>query len=493
MDTLTNLYEDIARRTAGDIYIGVVGPARTGKSTFIQRFMEALVLPNIPEGARRDRARDELPQSGSGRTVMTAEPKFVPEEAAQVELEGGGVCSLRLVDCVGYLVPGAAGQTEDDLPRMVRTPWFPQEIPMAEAAEIGTRKVIAEHATIGVVVTTDGSVTDLPRESYIEAEERVVGELKALGKPFLLLLNSARPRSPETQALRGELAEKYDVTCLAVSCPELDRRELTDILASVLYEFPVEELDLFLPPWVDALGADHPIRQDIWQAVREAMGDLRRVRDVDRVVEEIGACPRLTAATVTSKRLGDGVCAARLELPRSLFYETLSGQTGFEIPDDGALFRLLADLGKQRTEYQRVAAAMEEVRATGYGVVLPGPEELALAQPEILRQGGRYGVRLQATAPSIHMIRADIQAEVAPIVGSEKQSEEMLSFLLREFEDHPEKIWQSNLFGRSFQELVGEDLSGKLRHLPEDARQKLRLTLERILNEGSGGLICIIL
>ena len=493
MDTLHTLYEDIARRTAGDIYIGVVGPARTGKSTFIQRFMETLVLPGIPEGARRDRARDELPQSGSGRTVMTAEPKFVPEEAARVELEGGGVCSLRLVDCVGYLVPGAEGQMEDDRPRMVRTPWFPQEIPMAEAAEIGTRKVIAEHATIGLVVTSDGTVTDLPRSAYVEAEERVVGELKALGKPFLVLLNSADPNRPETQALRGELAERYDVTCLAARCPDLDRQAITDILASVLYEFPVEELDLFLPPWVDALAPDHPLRTDILRWVREAMEDLHRVRDVGRTVERIGGCPRLSGAAVTAMELGTGVCAARLDLPRSAFYETLSRQTGFDIPDDGALFRVLAELGSRQGEYRRVAAALEEVRATGYGVVLPGPEELELAPPELLRQGGRYGVRLRATAPSIHLIRADIQAEVAPIVGSEKQSEDMLAFLLAQFEDHPERIWQSNLFGRSFQELVGEDLSGKLRHLPEEARGKLRLTLEKILNDGSGGLICIIL
>jgi len=493
MDTLTTLYQDIAQRTDGDIYLGVVGPARTGKSTFIQRFMETLVLPGIPQGPRRDRARDELPQSGSGRTVMTAEPKFVPEEAVAVELPQGGSCALRLVDCVGYLVPGAQGQTEDDLPRMVRTPWFPQEIPMAEAAEIGTRKVIAEHATIGVVVTTDGTVTDLPRQAYVEAEERVVGELKALGKPFLVLLNSARPGSREAQALREELAERYDVPCAAVSCPDLDRREIMDLLSSVLYEFPVEELDLFLPPWVDALEADHPIRRELFQAVREAMGGLKRVRDVSRVVEEIGACPRLSAAAVTAMDLGSGVCRARLDLPRGLFYETLSGQTGFHIPDDGALFRLLADLGRRQGEYDRVAAALEEVRATGYGVVLPGPEELELAQPELLRQGGRYGVRLRATAPSIHLVRADIQAEVAPIVGGEKQSEEMLAYLLDQFREAPEKIWEWNLFGRSFQELVGEDLSGKLRNLPEEARGKLRLTLEKILNEGSGGLICIIL
>lgn len=493
MDTLTNLYQDIAQRTAGDIYIGVVGPARTGKSTFIQRFMETMVLPGIPEGYRRERARDELPQSGSGRTVMTAEPKFVPEEAVEVALEGGGTCSLRLIDCVGYLVPGAVGQMEDDAPRMVRTPWFPEEIPMAEAAEIGTRKVIAEHSTIGVVVTTDGTITDLPRQEYEEAEARVIEELKALGKPFLLLLNSAKPESQEAQTLRGQLAEKYDVTCMAVSCLNLDQRTVTDILQSVLYEFPVEELAIFLPPWVDALAPGHPIREEVYGAVREAMGGLKRVRDVRPVVEAIGTCPRLTAATVTSMRLGAGVCTARLEMPRSLFYETLSQQTGFAIPDDGALFRLLADLGAQKAEYETVAAAMEEVRATGYGIVLPRPEELELAQPEIIRQGGRYGVRLQATAPSIHMIRADIQAEVAPIVGTEKQSEDMLGYLLREFDEEPEKIWQSNLFGRSFQELVNEDLSAKLKHMPEDARQKLQQTLEKILNEGSGGLICIIL
>ena len=493
MDTLTNLYQDIARRTAGDIYIGVVGPARTGKSTFIQRFMETMVLPEIPEGYRRDRARDELPQSGSGRTVMTAEPKFVPEEAVEVALEGGGTCSLRMIDCVGYLVPGAAGQMEDDLPRMVRTPWFPQEIPMAEAAEIGTRKVIEEHSTIGVVVTTDGTVTDLPRRSYEEAERRVVEELQELGKPFLLLLNSARPEAPETQALREELARRYDVACMAVSCLDLDQRTVTEILQSVLYEFPVEELDLFLPAWVDALELRHPIREEILDAVREAVAGLRRVRDVRPAVEEIGRCSRLSAARVSVMRLGEGRCEIRLETPRGLFYETLSRQTGFPIPDDGALFRLLTELGARKSEYEKVAAAMDEVRATGYGIVLPDTAELELAEPEILRQGGRYGVRLRASAPSIHMIRADIQAEVAPIVGSEKQSEDMLRFLLEEFESAPEKIWQSNLFGRSFQDLVNEDLSAKLKHLPEEARQKLQQTLEKILNEGSGGLICIIL
>lgn len=493
MNTLTSIYEDIAARTAGDIYLGVVGPARTGKSTFIKRFMETLVLPSIDDDYRRQRARDELPQSGSGRTVMTAEPKFVPEEAVEIAMEGGGTFSVRLVDCVGYLVPGAVGQLEDGEPRMVHTPWFPQEIPMAEAAEIGTRKVIAEHATIGIVITTDGTITDLPREAYPEAEGRVIEELKALGKPFLILLNSAHPQGEAAQKLRAKLAEQYDVTCLAVSCLDLDQQAVTEIIQAVLYEFPLEELQLFLPDWVETLPTEHPIRTALFQAIRAQAGKLVRIRDVKPAVAAMGQCELVTGASVTGMKLGSGCCQARLELPRSLFYDTLSKQTGFALHSDGELLALLERLAVVQAEHQKVAAAMEEVRATGYGIVIPEAEELELEQPEIIKQGGRYGVRLRAKAPSIHMIRADIQAEVSPIVGSEKQSEDMLGFLLEEFEGAPEKIWQSNIFGRSFHELINEDLATKLKHMPEDAREKMRLTLERILNEGSGGLICIIL
>lgn len=493
MNTLTSIYEDIAARTAGDIYLGVVGPARTGKSTFIKRFMETLVLPSIDDDYRRQRARDELPQSGSGRTVMTAEPKFVPEEAVEIAMEGGGTFSVRLVDCVGYLVPGAVGQLEDGEPRMVHTPWFPQEIPMADAAEIGTRKVIAEHATIGIVITTDGTITDLPREAYPEAEGRVIEELKALGKPFLILLNSAHPQGEAAQKLRAKLAEQYDVTCLAVSCLELDQQAVTEIIQAVLYEFPLEELQLFLPDWVETLPTEHPIRTALFQAIRAQAGKLVRIRDVKPAVAAMGQCELVTGASVTGMKLGSGCCQARLELPRSLFYDTLSQQTGFALHSDGELLALLERLAVVQAEHQKVAAAMEEVRATGYGIVIPEAEELELEQPEIIKQGGRYGVRLRAKAPSIHMIRADIQAEVSPIVGSEKQSEDMLGFLLEEFEGAPEKIWQSNIFGRSFHELINEDLATKLKHMPEDAREKMRLTLERILNEGSGGLICIIL
>jgi len=487
------LYDDIAQRTGGDIYIGVVGPVRTGKSTFIKRFMETLVIPNIENVYRRDRARDELPQSGSGRTVMTAEPKFVPEEAVRIEMEDGAAFSVRLIDCVGYLVPGAVGQTEDDAPRMVTTPWFDHDIPMTEAAEVGTRKVIAEHSTIGVVVTTDGTITDIPREDYLEAENRVISELKELGKPFLVLLNSAYPDSDRAKAIQADLMDRYGVSCIRVNCLELSEDDVTAIIREVLYEFPVKELSMFLPPWVDALPYDHPIKNGLYAAIREGAADMRRIRDVEHTLAAIGQCESVSNARVTSIDLGSGRACAALELPRSLFYETISAQSGFAIGDDGDLMSLLTSLAGVKREYDKVAEALKEVRETGYGIVAPCPEELKLEEPEIVKQGGRYGVRLKASAPSIHMIRADIETEVSPIVGSEKQSEEMVTYLLREFEGDTAKIWESNIFGKSFHELVGEDLNTKLKRMPEDARGKLRETLQRVINQGSGGLICIIL
>jgi len=487
------IYEDIALRTEGDIYIGVVGPVRTGKSTFIKRFMETLVIPNIENVYRKERSRDELPQSGSGRTVMTAEPKFVPEDAVEIAMEGGAAFSVRLIDCVGYMVPGAVGSLEDDMPRMVTTPWFDHEIPMAEAAEIGTRKVIAEHSTIGIVVTTDGTVTDIPREDYLEAEERVITELKELGKPFLVLLNCADPRSERAKAIRADLAQRYDVTCIAVNCLELDEQTITDIIKGVLYEFPVKELDLFLPSWVDALPYDHPIKNGLYAAIRESALGMHRIRDVEHAVSAIGECDNVSAARVDSIDLGTGLACAALDLPRSLFYDTISQRSGFSIHDDGDLMALLTELSCVKQEYDKVSDALRAVRETGYGIVVPSADELKLEEPEIVKQGGRYGVRLKASAPSIHMIRADIETEVSPIVGNEKQSEEMVNFLLREFEGDTGKIWQSNIFGKSFHELVSEDLHAKLLRMPEDACAKLQETLTRIINEGSGGLICIIL
>jgi len=487
------LYDDIAQRTGGDIYIGVVGPVRTGKSTFIKRFMESLVIPNIENAYRRERARDELPQSGSGRMVMTAEPKFVPEEAVNVDMANGASFSVRLIDCVGYMVPGAVGQTEDDQPRMVTTPWFEYAIPMTEAAEIGTRKVIAEHSTIGIVVTTDGSVTDISREDYLEAENRVITELKELGKPFLVLLNSADPDSDRAKAIQADIIDRYDVSCMRCNCLELGEEDVAAIIRGVLDEFPVKELDLFLPAWVDALSYDHPIKSELYATILSAAGELRRIRDVDATMEAIGQCESVSSARVVSIALGTGRATAALELPRGLFYETISAQSGFVIADDGDLMSLLTDLAGVKREYDKVAQAIAQVRETGYGIVAPGPEELTLEEPEIVKQGGRYGVRLKASAPSIHMIRADIETEVSPIVGSEKQSEEMVSYLLQEFEGDTTKIWESNIFGKSFHELVSEDLNAKLKRMPDDARDKLRETLQRVINEGSGGLICIIL
>lgn len=488
-----NIYEDIALRTEGDIYIGVVGPVRTGKSTFIKRFMETLVIPHIDNVYRKERARDELPQSGSGRTIMTAEPKFVPEEAVEIAMDGGANLSVRLIDCVGYMVPGAAGQFEDDMPRMVTTPWFDHEIPMTEAAEIGTRKVIAEHSTIGIVITTDGTITDIPREDYLEAEDRVISELQELGKPFLVLLNSSSPKSERARAIRNDIAARYDVTCMAVNCLELDQGDVADIIKAVLYEFPLKELDLSLPPWVDALPYDHPIKSGLYAAIRENSAGMRRIRDVEQAVSAIGACEGVSSARINGIQLGTGLAAADLDLPRGLFYETLSNQSGFTIQDDGDLMELLTELAGVKSEYDKVAAALQEVRETGYGIVVPTTDELHLEEPEIVRQGGRYGVRLKASAPSIHMIRADIETEVSPIVGNEKQSEEMINYLLQEFEGDTKAIWQSNIFGKSFHELVSEDLNTKLKRMPEDARSKLQETLQRIINEGSGGLICIIL
>ena len=489
----TSIYQNIATRTAGDIYIGVVGPVRTGKSTFIKRFMETQVIPNIDNVYRKERARDELPQSGSGRTIMTAEPKFVPEEAAQIQLPDGASFSVRLIDCVGYMVKGAIGQMEDDTPRMVTTPWYDHEIPMTEAAEIGTRKVIAEHSTIGIVITTDGTISDIPREDYLEAEERVIRELQELGKPFIVLLNSADPRGDRAQAIAKDISSRYEVNCMAVNCLELDEDAVAAILKAVLYEFPMQELDLFLPPWVDALPADHPIKAGLYDAIRQNTAQLRHIREVEGVIAALGESEHISEARISAIDLGTGVAAARLALPRELFYKTLSEQSGFEVGDDGDLMSLLTKLAAVKAEYDKVAGALHDVRETGYGIVVPCIDELKLEEPEIMKQGGRYGVRLKASAPSIHMIRADIETAVSPIVGNEKQSEDMVNYLLQEFEGDTSKIWQSNIFGRSFHELVNEDLQAKLKRMPEDARRKLQETLTRIINEGSGGLICIIL
>ncbi len=491
--TNTSIYQDIATRTGGDIYIGVVGPVRTGKSTFIKRFMETLVIPNIENVYSRERARDELPQSGSGRTVMTAEPKFVPEEAVQVDLDGGSSFSVRLIDCVGYMVPGAMGQTEDDMPRMVSTPWVDHEIPMTEAAEIGTGKVITDHSTIGIVVTTDGTVTEIPRQDYIEAEKRVINELKELGKPFIVLVNSEDPAGETAKKVVREIGESYGVTAMAVNCLELEQEDVAEILKNVLYEFSVREMSFYLPKWVEALEDDKGLKNEIYKAMLASAAGIHRIGDVEQAVAALRQVDNISSVTVENMDLGTGSVTASLDVPRELFYEVISRRSGFDIGDDGDLVSLLTELADVKREYDKVAPALEQVRATGYGIVMPSKEELKLEEPEIMKQSGRYGVRLRASAPSIHMIRADIQTEVSPVVGSEKQSEDLISYLLSEFEEDTGKIWESNIFGKSLHELVSEGLNTKLKHMPDDARYKLKDTLQRIINEGSGGLICIIL
>ena len=493
MNRSTSIYQDMAARTGGSIYIGVVGPVRTGKSTFIKRFMETQVLPHIDNAYRRDRAQDELPQSGSGRTIMTAEPKFVPEEAVCIRLEDDVTFSVRLIDCVGYMVPGAMGQFEDLSPRMVMTPWYDHEIPMTEAAEIGTRKVITDHSTVGIVITTDGTITDIPREDYLEAVERVIRELQEIGKPFLVLLNSADPRGSRAASIAAEIGEKFGVSCLPVNCLALEEPELRSLLQGLLYEFPLQELDVFLPPWVDALPGEHPIKSDLYQRIAAGTAGLHCIRQLAPYLASLQNTENVESAGVDAMDLGQGVAQASIRLPRGLFYTTLSQRSGLSVSDDGDLMELLTELAEVRKAYDKVAPALIAARETGYGIVLPTVEELELEDPEIVRQGGRYGIRMRASAPSIHMIRADVSTTVSPIVGNEKQSEEMVNYLLRQFEGDTGKIWESNIFGRSFNEIAGEDLQAKLKRMPPDAQAKLREALERIINEGGGGLICIIL
>ena len=489
----TRIYEDIALRTDGGIYVGVVGPVRTGKSTFIKRFMETLVIPNIENVYMKERARDELPQSGSGRTIMTAEPKFVPEDAVEVLLENGARFNVRLIDSVGYMVRGAVGNFEDGAERMVTTPWFDHEIPMSEAAEKGTQRVISEHSTIGIVVTTDGSVCEIPREDYIEAEERVISELLSIGKPFVVLLNSATPNSAEARALSGELEEKYGVSCIPANCAALGEEDITAILKSVLYEFPVGEIGLYLPAWVDALPMEHEIKRGLFVAISEAAQGMSRIRDVDFVTGRLASGDVIKSCRVQELSLGTGCVSAVIDLPQELYYETISAQSGFVIHDDGDLMALLTEMSGIKGEFERVQEALHDVRTKGYGIVLPSREELRLEEPEIVKQGGRYGVRLKASAPSIHMLMANIETEVSPALGGEKSSEEIINFLLQGFEGDVSRIWESNIFGKSLYDIAGEGLSSKIKRMPEEAQGKLQETLQRIINEGSGGLICIIL
>ena len=488
------IYKDISTRTNGDIYIGVVGPVRTGKSTFIKNFMENFVIPNIEDEYKKDRAQDELPQSSAGKTIMTTEPKFVPNESVEIVLDNNVRFKTRLVDCVGYLVNGAVGHMEDDMPRMVRTPWSEEEMPFSKAAEIGTEKVIKDHSTIGIVVTTDGSITDIERNSYIDAESRVVTELKELNKPFVVILNSVHPESPETRQLAESLKEKYNTQVLPMDVANMREKELEEVFSKVLEEFPVTEIGFKLPDWFSILDFEHWLKQDVISIIKNSFEDNYSLREINDVISRIKNENEIFEnITLDNAKMEDGTIKIKIDINKDMFYKVLSEMSRFDINSDRDIFELLKDFAKTKQEYDKIAIALEEVRIKGYGIVTPQMDELTLEEPEIVKQGNKYGVKLKASAPSIHMIRADIETEVSPIVGSEKQSEDLVKYLLSEFENDPKKIWESNIFGKSLHELVNEGLHNKLYRMPDEAQMKLQETLQKIINEGSGGLICIIL
>jgi len=493
VDEARHLYDQIAKRTAGSIYIGVVGPVRTGKSTFIKRFMEQLVLPHLENTYQRDRARDELPQSGSGRTIMTTEPKFVPEQAVEISPDGVSKLKVRLIDSVGYLVPGAMGADEEGTPRMVMTPWAPEEIPLAQAAEIGTKKVMEEHSSIGIVMTTDGSITDIPAGDYEQAQSRAISDMLATGKPFVILVNSEHPESAEAKNQARRLSQQYGVGARAVNALTMDEEQIQSILTDLMYEFPATELRFFLPGWVRVLPDDSPVKIALYDAMREQAGKLTKIAQAEPAMKELLKLAQVQSFAVTDVDLGTGTITAELSVPESLFYELLSQKTGLEIAGELDLMQILTELAAEQQEYARVKSAMEQVRATGYGIVMPDPSELHLDKPEIVRKGSSYAVHLKASAPSIHLMRANIETELSPIVGDEQQSDELIKYLLGEYEGDTEKLWQSNIFGKSLYDLVTEGLNTKIQRMPEDARQKLTRTLARMINENTGGMICILL
>jgi stage IV sporulation protein A len=488
-----NIFQDIAERTGGDIYLGVVGPVRAGKSTFIKKIMDLLVIPNIQDDYDRERTIDELPQSGAGRSIMTTEPKFIPNEAVEVQVKDGLTVRMRVVDCVGYSVSGAKGYEDESGPRMVNTPWSEEAIPFQEAAEIGTRKVITDHSTLGVVVTTDGSITDIPRENYQEAEARVIQELKTLGKPFVVLLNTIHPQSLETLELAQELELTYEVPVMALDVSELNHDSVMQILEEALFEFPVTEVRVNLSQWVHELDEDHWLREECDAAVQDTVDSVQRLRDIDQAIEKLSQLSFVSQVLLEDMNLGSGAASIEMTVEEGLMYKILEETTGFPIAGNHDIFRLLKDYGGIKVEYDKVADALVQVREGGYAVVNPIMAEMALEEPELIKQGGLFGVKLRASAPAIHMIRTDVSTEITPLMGTERQCADLAKYITEKFQENPAQIWTYDIFGKSLHDLVKEGIAGKLQSMPESVQNKLKEALRRIVNEGSGGIICIII
>ncbi len=486
---METIYSDIAARTGGNIYIGVVGPVRTGKSTLIKRIMEKLVLPNIQDPYRRERALDELPQSGSGKTIMTSEPKFVPEEAVEISPDGTSTLRIRMIDSVGYMVDGAVGATEDGVPRMVATPWYDQEIPMTQAAELGTKKVMEEHCSIGLVVTTDGSVTDIPREDYLEAEARAIRDMQATGKPFLVVINSQQPLGQAAAQVKTHIEEAYGITPVILDAQALETEQINQILKGILYAFPMQQVHIHLPRWLDALEPEHPVKAALYSALHQAGKQIHCLGQAEAALMGLRTMEQVADLHIRSIEPGKGLICCAITLPEGLFYEILSSRVGTPIENDAQLMELLCQLSQIKEKYDKIADALSAAQATGYGIVMPSAQEMTLETPELVKKGNAYGIRLKAGAPSIHMIRVDIDTELSPTVGGEQQSKDLLSYLSGE----PEQLWQSNIFGRTVYDMVRDGLTAKLMGTSPQVQEKLRGSLTRIVNEGANGLICLIL
>lgn len=500
---INSIYDDIAKRTDGDVYVGVVGPVRCGKSTFIKKFMEEAIIPHIEDEYSKKRAVDELPQSAGGKTVMTTEPKFIPDESVAVTFGEKAMLNVKMVDCVGYMVDGALGDKEDGNVRMVKTPWSDELLPFERAAEIGTQKVIREHSTVAMMITSDGSFGDISRSSYVEAEEKIINELKEIGKPFVIILNSAMPENEETENLAVTLEEKYGAPVALINCLELDFEDITHILEILMYEFPVSEISLVLPSWLSALDPDHRIITSIRGYLKSIASSIYNLSNASKVISELKKTIEENLLVKYDEKncciyannidVGSGKMIFDLELPESVYYKVINEETGIEVNNQKELISVLKELSSAKQELDKYALAIEELEENGYGIVLPDIQSMKLEEPQVIRQAGSYGVKLKASATSVHMIRANIQTEINPIVGTEEQSEELIRRLMQDFEEAPEKIWESNIFGKSLYELLNDGLHNKLAHLSDDSKEKLSETLSRVINEGSGGLICIIL